>query len=132
MTLNANDARELADRFLESASVIDDYLDKNWKTIDRPDYEMLSESAKTLLRVSGFMTTVAVGLSIDQMEDDATDLKQVIVDAKQALEDLKVVGDIIRVAAGLVGLATAIMAKDAGDIFKAFKGLYELTSENDG
>ena len=129
MALTADDAREIADRFLEAAGAIDKYLDDNWETISRPDYETMSESARTLLRVSGFMTTVAVGLSIEQMADDAAELKQVIADAKESLARLQAIGSAIRVAAGLANLATAIMAKDPGAAFKAVRGLYELAGE---
>lgn len=130
MALAADDARAVADQFLEAAEAIDSYLDANWGSIARPDYEILSESAKTLLRVSSFMTTVAVGLSIEQMEDDAAELKQVIADAKESLGRLQAVRTVIRVAAGLVDLATAIMARDPGDIFKAAKGLHKLTKDS--
>jgi len=129
MALNADDAKELADRFLEAATAIDKYLDDNWTTIDRADYETMSESAKTLLRVCSFMTTVAVGLSIDQMQDDAAQLKQVTAKAKDSLARLQSVRRAMRVAAGMVDLATAIMSKDPGGIFKAFQGLHELTQD---
>lgn len=130
MALNADDAKELADRFLEAATAIDKYLDDNWTTIDRADYETMSESAKTLLRVCSFMTTVAVGLSIDQMQDDAAQLKQVVAKAKESLARLQSVRRAMRVAAGMVDLATAIMSKDPGGIFKAFQGLHELTQDH--
>ena len=131
MALAADDARLVADRFLEAAEAIDTYLDANWGSIARPDYETLSESAKTLLRVSSFMTTVAVGLSIEQMEDDAAELKQVVAEAKESLARLQTIRGVIRVAAGLVDLATAIMARDPGDIFKAAKGLHKLARESE-
>ena len=130
MALNADDAKELADRFLEAATAIDKFLDDNWTTIDRADYETMSESAKTLLRVCSFMTTVAVGLSIDRMQDDAAQLKQVTAKAKESLARLQSVRRAMRVAAGMVDLATAIMSKDPGGIFKAFQGLHELTQDH--
>jgi hypothetical protein len=130
MALTADDARAIADGFLGAAEAIDKYLDDSWETITRPDYEILSESARTLLRVSGFMTTAAVGLSIEQMQDEAAELKQVIADAKEILARLQAVRTAIRVTAGLVDLATAIMAKDPGDVSKAVKGLHKLTRES--
>ena len=105
---------------------IDQYLDDNFRGMTRPEYETLSESQKTLLRVSAFMTAVAVGLSIEQMADDAAELVQVIAEAKESLAQLEAVGRGIRIAARLVDLATAIMAKDPGAIFKAANNLREL------
>jgi len=126
MALTAEDARIIRDQFLAAAQAIDDYLDANWETISRSNYETLSESQKTLLRVSIFMTTEAVGLSIDQMADAAAELGQVIVEAKDSLADLHSVGKAIRITAGLVDLATAIIAKDPGGAVKAVQGLHDL------
>lgn len=129
MPLSEIDAGEIADRFLEAARGIDDYLDSHWENISRSEYETMSESARTLLRVSSFLTTEAVQLSIDQMEDAAMQLKQVITDAKESLGTLQNIRTAIRVAAGLVDLATAIMSRDPGAVLKAFQGLYELVQE---
>ena len=126
MALTADNARDIADQFLDAAKAIDQYLDDNFRGMTRPEYETLSESQKPLLRVSAFMTAVAVGLSIEQMADDAAELVQVIAEAKESLAQLEAVGRGIRIAAGLVDLATAIMAKDPGAIFKAANNLREL------
>ncbi len=132
MALSADDARDIADGFLDAARAIDSYLDANWETISRAEYETLNESARTLLRVSGFMTVVAVGLSIDQMADDSAELKKVIDDAKNSLAQLQAIGQAIRVAAGLVDLATAIIAKDPGAAFKASRNLFEVLQQAAG
>ena len=129
MALTADNARDIADGFLDAHRTIDEYLDEHWKTISRPDYETISESGRTLLRVSGFITTVAVGLSIEQMEDDAEELKKVIADAKDSLAHLQDIGKAIRVTAGMVELATGIMARNPRAVFKAAKGLSEVIEE---
>lgn len=125
MTLTADDARKLADLFLDTAKKVDDYLDAQWETksIGRAEYETLSESAKTLLRLSSFMTTNAVGLSIAQMQDDSAELKDVVKKANRSLGKLKKVKAVIRLVAGVADLAVAITAKDAKATWKAVKGL---------
>ncbi len=125
MTLTADDARKLADLFLDTAKKVDDYLDAQWETksIGRAEYETLSESAKTLLRLSSFMTTNAVGLSIVQMQDDSAELKDVVKKANRSLGKLKKVKAVIRLVAGVADLAVAITAKDAKATWKAVKGL---------
>lgn len=125
MALSDDDARRIADQFLDAAKAIDQYLDDNWETISRADYDSMSEAQKTLLRNSAVMTTAAVGLSIDQMQNPAAELGQVIEEAKKSLKKLEAVGKAIRVAAGLVDLATAILAKDPGAAFKAANNLRE-------
>jgi hypothetical protein len=112
MTVSKEDARLIADALLEGAEALDAYLDANYQIISRSEYEFLNESFKTLLRVSGFATTVAVGLAIDAMENPVTELKGVIDQVKETLIKLESVGRIIRFVAGLADLAAGIMAKD--------------------
>lgn len=44
MALTTDQARTIADAFLEAANVIDKYLDNNFKQISRAEYEFLNES----------------------------------------------------------------------------------------
>lgn len=126
MALNANEARDIADAFLEAANVVDAYLDENFDNISRAEYEFLNESFKTLARVATFATTLAVGLAIDDMADPATELKGVITKAKDKIKTLQTVGQTIRFVAGLADLGAGIMAKDPKAIFKSAKNLGEL------
>lgn len=124
MAFTADDARDVADELLAAAEAIDAFLDEHGASLGEPEYDALSESAKKLLRECGAVTTQAVGLSIDQLQDDAAEVKQVIIDAKDSLAKLESVGSAIQIAAGLVDLAMAIVGKDAGGAGKAVKGLY--------
>ena len=124
MALTDDDARAIADDLLDAAKDIDKYLDDNWGSMSRVEYETLSESANTLLRISSKMTTLAVGLSIEDMADDSAELKATIAQARKSLAKLKAVGKAIRVVAGLVDLATAIVSRDPKAIFNAARGLH--------
>ena len=84
-------------------------------------------AAKDLLRSSGSMTTTAVGLAIDEMQDDAAELRGVIEDAKDKLETLESVGTAIAIATGLVNLASALLERDAGGVAKAARELADTT-----
>jgi len=123
MALTADDARVIADQFLEAAQAIDAYLDANKDTISQTDNDVLRDAQRNLLRSSASMTTAAVGLSIDQMADAAAELGQVITEARESLAHLESIGKAIRVAAGLVDLATAIIAKNPGGAFRAVQVL---------
>lgn len=129
MALTREDAGDIADGFLAAAEAIDTYLDAHRGTISQPDYDTMSGSALALLRDCGAMTTDAVGLAIDEMADDAAELKQVITGAKDSLDRLQAIGAAISAAAGLVDLAGAIVARDPGAAYKAARGLYELADE---
>ena len=126
MALTAEQARVIADTFLEAATAVDDYLDANFREITRPEYEFLNESFKTLLRVSTFATTLAVGLAIDAMENPAAELKDVIQRAKEKIKELEAVGRVIRLVAGLADMAAGIMAKDPNAIIASVTNLKDL------
>ena len=126
MALTKDDARAIADAFLEAAEVVDGYLDRNFDSISRAEYEFLNESFKTLSRVASFATTEAVGLAIADMDDPAAQLKTVIAQTKDKIKTLQTVGLTIRFVAGLVDLGAGIMAKDPKAIFNSAKNLGKL------
>ena len=123
MHLTANDAREIANAFQRSYEAIDKYLDDNWQTISRSDYDTLNELGKALLRSSASMRTEAVGLSISQMADASAKLTQVIGDANESLARLERIGTAISVAALLVDLAKGILDRNPGNIVNAAKDI---------
>ncbi len=129
MTLTTDHARDLADQLLQAATAIDAFLDSEWETITRPQYEAMNESGKTLLRVSSFCTTEAVGLSLTEMEETAETLTLVIVDAKGSIEALNEARFGIQVAAGLADLATGIIARDPKAVGKSAKNLRKLLKD---
>ena len=129
MTLTTDHARTLADQLLQSATAIDAFLDSEWETITRPQYEAMNESGKTLLRVSSFCTTEAVGLSLAEMEETADTLTMVIVDAKGSIEALNEARFGIQVAAGLAELATGIIARNPKAVGKSAKNLRKLLKD---
>lgn len=126
MSLTAEQARAIADAFLEAGNAVDEYLDTNFNQISRPEYEFLSESFKTLMRVSTFATTVAVGLAIDSMQDPATELKNVIEQTKEKIKKMQSVGRVISFVAGLADLAAGIMAKNPKAIVASVTNLGKL------
>lgn len=126
MALTKEEARAIADALLEAAQVVDKYLDDNFQQISRAEYEFLNESFKTLMRVSTFATTVAVGLAIDAIEEPATELKNVIEQTKEKIKKMQSVGSVIRLVAGLADLGAGIMAKDPKAIVATVSNLGNL------
>ena len=129
MTLTTDHARNLADQLLQSAMAIDAFLDSEWETISRPQYEAMNESGKTLLRVSSFCTTEAVGLSLTDMEESADSLTGVIVDARGSIQALDEARYGIQIAAGLADLAAGIIARNPKSVGKAAKNLRKLLDD---
>lgn len=129
MPLTADDARAIAEAFQSAYEAIDRYLDDNWQTISRSDYDTLNEAGKTLLRSSASMRTEAVGLSIDQMADASAELQQVVGDARESLARLEMIGTVIRLAAGLVDLAKGILERNPGRIFNASRDIVRTIAD---
>ena len=65
MGISVIEAREVSDKLLDAAAEVDAYLDKHWKTISRENYEALAEFQRSLIRAGSILTTVAVGISIE-------------------------------------------------------------------
>ncbi|MEI7825609.1 MAG: hypothetical protein WCI01_09935 [Chlorobiaceae bacterium] len=116
MSLTTDDARMIADAFLDAAQSIEDYIDLNYQQgqhkISRAEYEFLYESFQTLLRISSYATTAAVGLAIDTLDAPANDLKNVIEEAKQKIKNLQKISSVILCVSALVSLASSIISKD--------------------
>ena len=89
----------------------------------------MNESGKTLLRVSAFCTTEAVGLSLAEMEETAESLTTVVVDARSSIQALDEARLGIRISAGLADLAAGIIARDPKSVGKAAKNLHKLLDD---
>lgn len=129
MTLTTDHARTLADQLLNAATAIDAFLDAEWESITRPQYEAMNESGRTLLRVSSFCTTEAVGLSLTEMEETADSLTAVIVDANGSIKSLNEARLGIQISAGLADLAAGIIARNPKAVGKAAKNLRKLLDD---
>ena len=129
MTLTTAHARTLADELLHAATAIDAFLDAEWESITRPQYEAMNESGRTLLRVSSFCTTEAVGLSLTEMEETADSLTAVIVDANGTIKSLNEARLGIQISAGLADLAAGIIARNPKSVGKAAKNLRKLLKD---
>lgn len=131
MSLTKSDARKIAKALGDAAQAIDDYLDNNFRKLSREEYEFLNESFKTIQRTSSFITTVAVGLAIKDLQDPVAEMQGVINQAKEKIENLKNVGRVIRFVASLADLAAGIMAKDPNAIVGSVINIGKLIDESD-
>jgi hypothetical protein len=129
MALSKEEARAIANALLEAAEAVDAYLDANFQQIGRAEYEFLNESFKTLLRVSTFATTTAVGLAIDALAEPATEMKNVIDQVKEKIKALQTIGRVIRLVAALADFAAGIMGRDPNAIVASVTNLRNLINE---
>jgi len=126
LSITAEQARNIADAFLECSKIIDKYLDNNSNKIDPSEYESINEACKRLTRASAFATTNAVGLAIDTIQNPASELKNVIDQTSKKINMLQNVGKVIDLVAGLTDLAAGIVSRDPGVIVTSVKNLDKL------
>jgi hypothetical protein len=126
MAITPDEARTIANAFLDAAKVVDKYQRDNCGKISHEEYESLNKSFNTLVTVSAKATTEAVGLAIDAMADPLTEIKNVIDNAKDQIKKAETIGMVIRFVAGLADLGAGIMAKDPNAIVTSITNLNAL------
>lgn len=124
MKLSSEDAFELSWWFRELSVELGNYRFANWKKLRKTERQALEDAEWSLLNSSSDMTTVAVGLVLDESEASFQKLKASTTRAKKAVKTLKTVRRVINVATAAVGLAAAVLSKDLGAIGKNAKALY--------
>ncbi len=129
MQLTAEDARDIADALIEGAKVTNNYLDDNINTISRSDYDRLFESLNSLIQAASSVTTVAVGLAIDDLKNPASELKTAIGNANKALSTLKAVSKVSGIVSSLTDLAAGVIAKHPRAVAKAARSLATLVAD---
>lgn len=129
MAITADEARDIADDLLGAANEINAFMDLNQTS--REERAALRNAANALLRSSGSMTTTAVGLAIDEMQDESAALRDVIGQAKEKLETLESVAKAISIATALVDLASALLERNPGSIVNASRDLLDAATGDD-
>jgi sulfite reductase beta subunit-like hemoprotein len=131
--LTLADTRALRDMTVKAVDAIDDFQDRNWDngSLTREEYMALDALERDLNRNAGELTTRAVGLSIDNMEDPATHLKQVTERAIDTVATLKTIEKVIEVAAALLDVVAGVVSKDPKAAIKATKTLVDTLDKEE-
>lgn len=103
-----------------------DYRFANWDTLKPKQRTSLESAEWSLLNASSDVTTIAVGLVLDETQWAFDQLNELIEDAKDTLSTLNQVRDAINLAAAAVGLAGAIISKNPQAIAQQAKSIYDL------
>jgi sulfite reductase beta subunit-like hemoprotein len=131
--LTLADTRALRDMTVKAVDAIDDFQDRNWDngSLTREEYMALDALERDLNRNAGELTTRSVGLSIDNMEDPATHLKQVTERAIDTVSTLKTIEKMIEVAAALLDVVAGVVARDPKAAIKATKTLVDTLDKEE-
>lgn len=105
---------------------IGNYRFANWGSLTGKQRASLEAAEWSLLNASSDVTTIAVGLVLDESQWAFDKLNGLIQKANQTLKTLAEVRQAINIATAAVGLAGAIISKNPAAIGQQAKNLYEV------
>lgn len=128
MKVSSADAFELSKWFRELSVTLGNYRYENWAKLRKSERDAIESAEWSLLNSASDMTTIAVGLVLDESEASFEKLRAATRKAKGAVKTLKTVRKVVDMATAAVGLAAAVLAKDVGAIGKNAKSLFEAAT----
>lgn len=124
MKITSNEARALSKEFRELSISLGNHRFDHWEELTPGKRQQIEDLEWTLLNFASDLTTMAVGLTLDESKASMTKIKKSINKAKTAVKTLNDIKKIIKVAESGVQLAAAILSKDPGAIAKAIGNVY--------
>lgn len=127
--LTQEEARQLAANFRDAAIAAGDNLQENWSRYTPKERSELQALEVTLMNHAADMTTQAIGLMLDEAEQDLTSLMRITARGKRALKSVAKAKAVITVLSAVIGLAAAIQTKKLPVIKAAADALQEAMEE---
>lgn len=124
--LFADDARKLARSYLDASHAVGKYLIDNYQQLSPEERKQLKEAKAALSDYASEFMTLAVGITLDQIQGGLAALKSATAKAKKAIGTIQKTKDLINLAAALVSLGAAIAAKNPSAISAALGALKNL------
>jgi hypothetical protein len=118
-------ARDLARKYLELSHTLGQYRFDHWDDLAPEQRKEMEDREWSLQNLSSDMTTMAVGIDLDDLAGDLKVLQDASDKARAALTDLHAAGSLLVVAAKMVTLGGAIISRDPSAIASAAGGLVE-------
>jgi len=125
MKTTANDALELSKKFRELSVTLGNYRFENWGEFTAGQRQQLEDQEWTLLNYASDLTTMAVGITLDETQTTLSKIHDSITKAKNAVKKLDTIRKVINIAESGNRLAAAIVTKDPSAIAKASATLYQ-------
>lgn len=123
MPITQHEARAIADALEKTAEVVQKYLEDHGEGMTDEDRNRLYGLLQDLVFAGTEAVTRAVGLTIEDMEEQGTLLSNEIKHATDALKQIQAVGEVIDWVAKIADLAGAIAGKSPAGIVAAAKAL---------
>ena len=126
--LTSDQALELSKIFRSLSIALGDYRLARIKTLTKHQSQTIEDAEWSLLNHASDMTTMAVGLALDESTISFEKLQKSTAKAKKAVKTLKTVRKVIKVATNAISLAAAVMSKDPGAIAKNAQALLKAAT----
>lgn len=126
MKVTTDQLFELSKTLRDMSVAIGNYRFANWDFLKPKQRSQLEAAEWSLLNASSDVTTIAVGMVLDESQWAFDKLQGLIQQANETLETLAQVKKAINIATAAVGLAGAIISKNPSAIGQQAKNLFEV------
>jgi len=123
--LTSDDAFDLSRRYHELAMAVADHRFDNRKSLKAKELKALEDLQWSLMNASSDLGTMAVGLLLDESQTSLAQLRQATDQARKSIRKLDSAQKVLTIAGATLGLAMAVMSKDAGAIAKNAKTVFD-------
>jgi len=128
MSDSGDQARRLAASFAGLAAQVEAYRDSHVSELTNRQQAFLDDVAQALDDAQDKFVGIAIQETLDSIAGNVKQLEAVTQDAKHALNHLNSISEGLKIAAGLAGLAGAIVTADYGAIPSAIKGIADAVA----
>jgi hypothetical protein len=119
MSMTKDQAVQMADRFAVHARALKSYRMDHWEELSPLQRRELRADEITLRNHANNLITVAVGLSLHDLQGDLAAIERASEGATKVVQTIHAVESVLLVSAGLVALAGSIASLNPGSIAKA-------------
>lgn len=129
MPISKQQARDIAEAYLQLSHALGRYRFDNFATLKPAVRQRIEDAEWDLLGASGTITTKAVGIALHDMQDDLKAIADGTARARKAIETIQTVKDVMEVTAAAVVLGGAIVAQNPGAIASAAADLFSISKK---
>jgi hypothetical protein len=121
--LTAQQASDLANKFLTLAQAVSDFRYANWDSMSKADNQKLAALQMSILNAGEDITALSTTLVLDEVQSSLTEIYTVSDQIKTTLKSLENVQKGLNIAGSIVNLGSAIISKSPQGVAFAVKGL---------
>ncbi len=124
--LTAQQANILASNFLGLAQSVGDFRYENWNKLSRADNQRLGSLQRSILNYGEDILAFSTVLVMNDVDASLKKIEAITVEIKSTIQSIQKVQKVIDVAAAIVTLAGAIIAKDPQSINTSIDGVIDV------